>query len=84
MGPFYHSDFVTKPWTSIKQEKYRLFWKFRKVPMNQLVSQSFCLEIICYYLEITFLLDIMFVLHFSPHDSFIKSPKNDFKNTKIQ
>ena len=65
-------------------EKYRIFQKIRKVPINQLVFQLFCLEISCYHFGITVQLDIMSVLYFSHYKSLKKSPKIDSKIKKIQ
>ena len=36
-------------------EKYRFFQKLRKVPINQLFFQLFCLQISCHYFDITVL-----------------------------
>jgi len=65
-------------------EKCRFLRKFRKVPINQLVFQPFCLEISFYHFGITAQLDIMSVLYFSHYKSLKKSPKIDSKIKKIQ
>ena len=65
-------------------EKCRFLQKFRKVPINQLVFQQFCLEISCYHFGITVQLDIMSVLYFSHYKSLKKSLKIDSKFKKIQ
>ena len=65
-------------------EKCRFLQKFRKVPINQLVFQQFCLEISCYHFGITVQLDIMSVLYFSHYKSLKKSPKFDSKIKKFQ
>ena len=65
-------------------EKCRFLQKFRKVPINQLVFQQFCLEISCYHFGITVQLNIMSVLYFSHYKSLKKSPKFDSKIKKFQ
>ena len=65
-------------------EKCRFLQKFRKVPINQLVFQQFCLEISCYHFGITVQLDIMSELYFSHYKSLKKSPKIYSKIKKIQ
>ena len=65
-------------------EKCRFLQKFRKVPINQLVFQQFCLEISCYHFVINVQLDIISVLYFSHYKNLKKSLKVYSKIKKIQ
>ena len=56
-------------------EKCRIFEKFRKVPINQLVFNYSACKLVHIILTSLFSLDMMFILYWSPYKSFKKSLK---------